>query len=451
MEPPACIHRKADVLPCLTSTMSEEGLRPFEGTEGPRFTQALYRFPGSFHLPVLTSILERHPEARVIGDPMVGSGSTALIGVALGRSVIAADLDPLACLLTRAKTCPVDPGNLIELVESLLDSAGPMGYRARARLTPQETIERMELRTRFRSPQNVFHWFHPTVARDLAQLLLEFAEWEHSLSEDERDAVLAIIASSIRRVSRADPKPVSGLEVTGPRKEALQGGLRFDLHHEVLGRTKVLAEGYSELLNQPKLGVATVKQEDVRDWKETCDRESRRPSIQITSPPYLRAIDYVRRHKLEYSWLGLVPARGLRTYGRQFFGAGVVRDRARALTRDGLPGSVIRAYAAARLEASELDALVLKQYFLDLQEWLVQSAQVATAAEGDLYVVVGAGHLRGMAVDTPRLLTDMARKIGLRLLWSSKYRLVNQRMQYLLKSQPRVRTEHILHFRPVDS
>jgi len=72
-------------------------------------THSLFRFPGKFHPPLVTHLLELHPDVKIIGDPMVGSGTVAVEVAAHNKPGLFSDIDPLACLLTRAKARPVDP------------------------------------------------------------------------------------------------------------------------------------------------------------------------------------------------------------------------------------------------------------------------------------------------------------------------------------------------------
>ncbi len=421
------------------------------GLKSPQlFTHGVFRFPGSFHPPLVHSIIEANKSAGLVGDPMVGSGTTAVYAVASGVDAFVADIDPLACLITRAKTTPVEPDVLRGLMQLIFDHAEPIGYRAAAGRTPDEAILEMKSDTPFRAPPNVYHWFHPTVARDLATLLTAAHSILRNRPKAERDAVLTVIASTIRRISRADPQPVSGLEVTAVRRQRLNDGLRFDLHAELFDRTETLAQGYTELLALPKLGRARVVRGDARKWSRICENQSNVPDVQIMSPPYLNAIEYWRRHRLEYFWLGLLGIEDYAPLSHRFFGAKVVRTSITSGMEDGMPASILDVASRLAADGFQHDSNITKQYFHDAFTWLNQVAAVAAAGQGDVFVIVGPSKRRGHDVDTPSLIVSLARKSGLRLVRRSSHKIVNQRMQFPLRNGGGIRTETVLHFGATD-
>jgi hypothetical protein len=426
--------------------MREFGLRPLDVGSVQQFSQPLFRFPGSFHPPLVKSILEANPDAMVVGDAMAGCGTSALVSVSMGRDALVSDVDPLACLLTRAKCRPVDPGELMEIVAVILDGAGLIGYKHADAPNAVSVIEAMEAQTEFRAPSHVFHWFHPTIARDLARVLISASEELPRLHPAERDAILAIIAASIRRISRADPKPVSGLEVTSVRRERLRRGLRFDLRGEIEARAAILGEGYSQLLDVPRLGKVSVWREDARNWAATCRGHPPLPELQLTSPPYLRAINYARRHKLENVWLGLVDRDDYVEHGHKFLGVDVVRDSTAPPDSNPAPNAVLDAVARVEAASSRRQGLTVRQYFNDLACWLAQVESVVERTQGVVYVVVGASTMAGVKVDTPRVLVSIAEEVGLVLTGLSRHRVVNQRMHYTLRTPTRVDSESVLVF-----
>lgn len=407
----------------------------------------MFRFPGSFHPPLIRELLGAHPGTDLVGDPLVGSGTTALISVSMGVDALVGDIDPLACLVTRGKTTPIEPDVLRALVGLILDQAAPLGYQADTRLSPEDAINKMESSTQFRAPLNVFHWFHRTVARDLACILNAAHDVLKGRPQPERDAVMTVLASTIRRVSRADPQPVSGLEVTAVQQKLLAKGLRFDVEAEIWNRTEALAQGYEELLSVPKLGRAKVVRSDVRKWSTVCRRYRKAPLIQVLSPPYLNAIEYWRRHRLEYFWLGLMDYEEYAPWSHKFLGARVVRAEVTSGMEDGLPKEVLDLASAMSLEFSH-SAKVMKQYFLDAVDWLGQLQEVAEQAGKDaaVYVIAGPSRMRGQLVDTPGLIAKMAESVGLSLVSVNRHSIVNQRMQFPLRNDGGIRTETVLRF-----
>ncbi len=251
---------------------------------------------------------------------MAGCGTVAVETLAAGRSGLFSDIDPLACLLTRAKSRPVAPEWLTATIEAIVHEWEPTARPGTKRSEARQEIEDLEKSTRFRAPPDPFHWFSPYVVVNLCRILRGVGEVQGSLRK--REALMAIFASIVRQVSRADPNTASGLEVTRIRKDELKAGLRFDVVAVLRKKTDVAAKGYHDLRAISNKARLVVVRGDAREWSKICEKQNLIPDLVVTSPCYLSAIEYWRRHKLEYSWLGLVKPEKLAQIRHTFLGMG---------------------------------------------------------------------------------------------------------------------------------
>lgn len=422
----------------MVTHMSQK-LKPLALTSlrNPRaFTHGLFRFPGRFHPPLVTYLLKCHPDAKIIGDPMVGCGTVAVEATIVGKPGFYSDIDPLCCLLTKAKTRTIDPNSLIEKVNEIIEKCNPFARRGSKRATAQKYIKDLEGSTTFRAPPNVFHWFQPYVVINLCRILQCIAEIERS--SRLKDALLAIFASTIRRVSRADPQTSSGLEVTRIRRQALNAGLRFDVGAEFGKKATLMAEGYRELRRSPNLGQVTVVEGDARQWSDMCKKLKMWPDLVITSPCYLSAIEYWRRHRLEYCWLGLVDSKDLSKFHHRFLG--MSNDDT---DLEVLPAYIYHLHSRLNRKGCPQEAKALACYFSDSSSWLREIGKVLEKTRGMAYVVAGCSYSQGQSVDTPLALQEIAKNLGMSAHIFLLYRIMNYHMQYPTKGK-RITSETIL-------
>ena len=78
----------------------------------------LYRYPGSMS-PILARCIIRElsrPGDTVL-DPFCGGGTTAIESIANQRKIICADLNPLACFITKTKTYPISKNSFFKYAE----------------------------------------------------------------------------------------------------------------------------------------------------------------------------------------------------------------------------------------------------------------------------------------------------------------------------------------------
>lgn len=419
------------------STESSE-LSPLDLPKGKEFTHRAHRFPGKFHPPLVKRILAENSTHSHIADPMGGSGTVGVESVANGLEVLSTDLDPLSCLMIRAKTNPILPSRLTELGEEILARGEP--YPKPGTISEEEAREYLEevlSKTRYIQPLNIFHWFDPYVAVGLGKVL---AVTNRVLEGEEKkvcDAVHLAVSSSIRALSRADPQPVSGLEVTSVRREQLENGLTFDVEGRVRQAFNRLADGYQELLSCDELGESTVLQENAKNFDKVVDSLNFQPTLIITSPPYCNAIEYPRRHRLESEWLGLWDGTSLGelrsdrlSTSRDFFGGAQVLQETLQQIGEAPINDAEEICTKIETEKNQpRKANILRKYFLDSVDWL-DSMYRALPTEGKFIMTIGPSTSYSYKIDTPSFLTEIARKHGFEKINEEKYTYKNTKMQY---------------------
>jgi DNA modification methylase len=132
--------------------------------------------------------------------------------------------------------------------------------------------------------------------------------------------------------------------------------------------------------------------------------------LAVTSPPYINAVDYVRAHKLEMYWLGLLSASTLELQ-KQFIG----NERVSATDYKELHESGIDKLDSALIRIFSVDkrrAFVVFKFFDDMRRNLREIHRVLRQG-GKYVVVIGDGKIRGFDIPTHEILTTIAKKEGL--------------------------------------
>lgn len=419
------------------SSQSRDKLEPLDLPKRQEYTHRAHRFPGKFHPPLIAKIIEDHPDREVIADPMSGSGTVAVESAVANRDALCVDIDPLSELMTRAKSQPVPSDKLRDVGEEILDEAGELPEEGDyEEEDARDEIEANLNSTRYCEPYNMFHWFEPYVAVGFSRLLATASEILENENDRMTDAIHLCFAASVRRISRADPQPVSGLEVTKVRRQELEEGIDFDVSgtfEQVLNR---LARGYDELNELDSLGNIETIHGNAKNFAEICEQYEKQPELVITSPPYCTAIEYHRRHRLEYEWLGLFNNDDVENHrskrietSRDFFGSRSVRQK----TLQNLPEieheEIATLMDKVEEDGKERKANILRKYFLDAYDW-IDEVYKALPEDGLFCMTVGPSTSYGHTIDTPQFLTDIAEEIGFEVIRKRPYKLTNNKMQY---------------------
>jgi SAM-dependent methyltransferase len=362
------------------------------------------------------------PQSTVL-DPMVGSGTTLRFAADHGHQGIGFDVDPLAVLMTRVWTTPLDVTKLRRRgVDALAAAINDEARVLRARPHSADTDDFMA------------YWFAPQQRRDLELLASVLRRMRGPVGDALRLALSRIIITKDRGASLAR-------DVSHSRPHKVAEDSDYDVGRGFLRSVEQLA---GRLERNPPPGGVDVKIGDARDIP--VDDES--IDAVITSPPYLNAIDYLRGHRLALVWLGFEL-----NHLREVRGTSIGTER-------GIGDAADHALAerlATRM--GDLEQLPAKQvrmvlrYVLDMLAVMKETARVLRD-DGRATLVVGNSSIRGVFLANDAAITACARQAGLRRT-SRRERPLPPSRRYLpppartsgRQLEQRMRTEVILRFR----
>lgn len=253
-----------------------------------RMVLSVHPFPARMAPELALQAIELVPEDGIIVDPMVGSGTVVRQATDLGRRAIGFDLDPLAILMSRVWTTPVDDARIAAVYETarkLALAAAPAGIEL-------PWIDGDEETRNF-----IMFWF----GQPQANALRCWAWALNALSEDadpEDQAALDVIRIALSRIIVTKEQCASLARDTShsrPHRVARESSYCV---YQGLDRSLKTVRG--RLKAAPPAGGATVTLGDARSINlPSCSADA-----VLTSPPYLNAIDYMRGHRLSLVWLG---------------------------------------------------------------------------------------------------------------------------------------------------
>jgi SAM-dependent methyltransferase len=162
---------------------------------------------------------------KVVLDPFCGSGTTAVEAQRLGMTSIAVDLNPTACLITRAKTAVVEAGQIRELV-----------CQIRAKIA--RALTRSDSEGAVPSTVQLSKWYSPRVAGDLARIWSVIRAVNDPVEADIAAACFSSILLSVCRETRHWGYVCDNSEPKGHRER--------DTFGEISKRLELLALAYLE-------------------------------------------------------------------------------------------------------------------------------------------------------------------------------------------------------------
>ena len=360
----------------------------FIGVPGDYATHGLHPFAARFPPQIPALFIEALTrEGDTILDPLVGSGTVLVEAQLRGRRGLGFDLDPLAVLIAGAKSAPLEPGRLEEAYDRIRDAAS----RSRAGGAGSGDGTTRDFRE---------YWFPPEATAQLARLV-------RGIAREEDPAIrrfFHLIFSSTIVAKSGGVSLARDLAHSRPHRD-LEKKPRSPFE-EFERRFRKALPAMDSLL--PSAGRTHTGRSDAR----RLPLRASSADLIVSSPPYASAVDYLRAHKFTLNWLGY-PLDGLSELRQRYLGAEAIREAPPA------PEGAARQVVEKLEEADARRARHIARYFHDLEAVLRETLRVLRPGRAAIWVV-GPSRVRGVDVDTPAVMGDLAERVGFRLVGSAE-------------------------------
>ncbi|WP_085033644.1 DNA methyltransferase [Ensifer aridi] len=396
---------------------------PF-GSGVDRATHLVHTYPAKLllNIPLFlcnNSILS--PKGGLVYDPFCGSGTVLVEAILSGRAAFGADANPLARLIAKAKTSPINRIILESALDEILKS---ISGRVKQAFSPVVDVEK---------------WFLPAIATELSKLL---AAIRRTCQGDVLNFMEVCFSACLRQLSLADPRLSVPVRVKGA---ALTERIKaFEKPVEIFERyARLNIERLQRIRNiAPPIGFG----HDARTSHHELAKVPIKADLVITSPPYAGAQKYIRSSSLSVGWLGLAPENKLRklealNIGREHFFKAEY-DGAAYGNLYGAEKEIERIQAIYPLRAH-----IAATYILEMEQ-AARSMVQSLKQGGHLALVIGDNHVCGRPFATSIYIKTIFETLGL----SVKLEMVDIiKSRGLMTKRNRAATsidrEHVIIFR----
>lgn len=405
--------------------------RKYIGRQVSYYTHGIHRYPAKFIPQVPRFCMERYSKpGDTILDPFMGSGTTLLEAMLMGRNSYGIDIHPLARLITKVKIAHMLPHELKDTAESLVEAI------------ENDTDDNCEW---IPIIPNFEHWFRPNVASDLATIKKHIQMLRDG---PQKDFFKICFSSIIRKVSNSDNASLIPEVTTFQKKLVEQNKVDFNpiMRFENAVRLRLLdVQDLQKAVSKCRRKFKCVPTAEIigRDAKDIeLDNDS--VDLGITSPPYASAIHYVSVHKLELYWLDLMDedpdlerniVGTMRVYANEY--------------NSWEPGGILPEIDNLIHEITNKDrksGYILHKYFTDMLINLKEVYRVLRR-DGIYCVVVGENMLRKTKIPTYQMLDLLAEHVGFKRERIFDYDIINRHLDVPRWNKSAILQDHILVFR----
>jgi len=363
-------------------------------------THCYHRYPAKFIPQVAHRLIVDHSEqGDVVLDPFMGSGTTPVEALTLGRNARGIDINPAAVIAGRAKTRAIEPGRMargLRQIEArlayLIDpEKGGLPFEAPDPIVPSNQ-ERLDF------------WFPRDQQVRLGVLL---AIIEETPDEEVRDFLRCAFSHTLKTNSywlMKSSKP------TRDRKKMEQGlrapAIAFRRHLAKMCRAN---ERFWALMAEAHGSDVTFSADIRRGDSRNLPWDDDSVDLVATSPPYVTSYEYADLHQLTTLWLGGVA--DLAASKEEFIGSAAARGRNVEAAQSERGSDIVQRLGRLRKSKGE----EVRQYFLDMQSVFAELHRVLRQG-GLVCNVIGNTTLCGVEILNAEVHTEIMENLGFELV-----------------------------------
>lgn len=350
------------------------------------YTHGMFKYPCKFipEIPrwAITKYLNKTQEC--VFDPFSGSGTTLLEANINGYNACGTEIDDIAKLIIEVKTTKLTTKEMMDL---------DMEYEKIQKILLDKTNNGF-----FPLINNLQHWFTQDAITKLGKIKRCIDEIENRRI---RNFMSLCFASIIKRVSNADdasPKPyVSNKIVKHPPSVDKEFSNVYKRYREMM----------QELLCVKEFGETKIIEGNALEFNLEC-----KINLAITSPPYINAFDYGRTMRLENLWLETLTEEQLRMKKKDYVGTEKILAKEEIKELSILNNSeLLQNYYCEINKTDSKRALIVKRFFEDMEQNLICVYRQLEYG-GKYVIVIGNSTIRGINVESWKVIRDIGLKIG---------------------------------------
>lgn len=365
--------------------------RGIDRSETSYITHSYHRYPAKFIPQLAARLIKENSEVgELVCDIFMGSGTTLVEAIVNDRRAYGTDINPVAVLITRAKTTPIEPRYLETKILSL---KGKIKHHLIDK-DKQTLLIKDDLRVIARENKRIGYWFPEKQKHDLSIILSAIM---HIEDNNIRIFLLCAFSNILKGCSRWLMKSV---KPTIDKNKIINNAYHsFFLHTQRMLEKNRL---FWKTLEGKKIE-CTIDNVDARKMKISNDSAA----LIVTSPPYVTSYEYADLHQLTAIWL--VYAEKLSDFRTNFIGS-IQKEHAQVSLYSDLGKSIVdKLYSIDKREANGVE-----QYFFEMQQCFEEMYRVLKHG-GRACIVIGDTDLKKVKIYNADVFVQTMEKIGFKI------------------------------------
>lgn len=365
-----------------------------------QWTHGYHRYPAKFLPNVVKKLIENYASQDfIIADLFAGCGTTLVEAKVHGIRSVGTDINPIATLITRVKTTPIEPQQLQNTYNNIVSSFEKFKKEDYINIQVHERLD---------------YWFRLEEKYRIAHLYQQVNKIEDIVLKEFFLVAISHILKNCSWWLQSSTKPQRDLNKNIPNP--------FDsFKQHCIYMMKGNLQFYNELSAKEYMNVdCIINQADARHTAIADDSVD----IIITSPPYVTSYEYADIHQLTGYWMDYFA--DISSFRKLFIGTSYSGNNEATKSNSVLGNFIVDAL----LKKDKKIAKNVNNYFSDMHA-VAQEMYRIVKYNGYACIVIGNTTLRDIHVKSAEVFYDFLRKAGFKKVDVIKRNIPNKLMPTL--------------------
>ena len=346
-------------------------------------THGYHRYPAKFIPQIVFRLAEKYTKKNdLIVDPFGGCGTTMVEAKVMGRKSIGVDINPVAVLIAKVKSTPIDPLKLEKEFIDLKYKLSSYNSKTKIKILEHERID---------------YWFKPEEKRKLAFILSEISKIKN---QDVRDFFYCGFSNILKNCSiwmQKSNKPTRDFKKKP--SEPFQAFYR-QIKMMLRGNAK-----FYELLKE-KNNLKTFCKIYCTDARKIPTKNNT-VSLIVTSPPYVTSYEYADLHQLSALWFEYT--KNISDFRKRFIGT----------SHNGVKEIILNSKIAEKIkqDLEKKNKKLAKEvtiYFSEMNQCFKEMKRILKK-NGQACIVIGNTSLKGVEILNAEVFAEQMQNLGFKI------------------------------------
>ncbi|MBS3080148.1 hypothetical protein J4221_01645 [Candidatus Pacearchaeota archaeon] len=361
-------------------------------------THGFHKYPAKFIPQLAKRCIEENTSSNdLVCDPFMGCGTTLIESLISGRRAVGVDINPVAYLISKVKTTPINPEKLNTEVNKVLSDLN-LYFDFNNK---QKVLSKIKILPILPINERIEYWFPDKKLREDLSIIL--GRIDTIEGKDIRDFCLCAFSNILKNASIWLMKSIK------PTR---------DLNKKIDSPIKLFSRQIKKMIrgNESYWNVLpTYIKSDLKSYLNLRKADARNLpakdnsiSLIVTSPPYVTSYEYADLHQLTALWFEYTKS--VNEFREGFIGSVHKKE----FDHNGIKSKLAKQEIEELNKKSKKEAEAVKNYFFEMQQCFEEMYRVLKP-KGRACIVIGNTELRKVSILNAEVFAEIMLNLGFKM------------------------------------